>query len=158
MNPLDLKHQHFKYLWFDADFAHFHKLVKDLYDTIRGIERRFQRRESTQVAESVFNYIEKRDMLYYTPQVFHDYIDDDVRICVASKIASNQKGRYIRSFYVQIRGFSLSKDDFAFIKRTYHATTSDGFTVGEFDTLEDAVDVFRWIIKFHLNQKLEMLF
>ena len=57
MNPLELKHSDFKYLYFDSDLREVFRISKELSDVVKLIQNRFIHKETTHIAKSVFNYV-----------------------------------------------------------------------------------------------------
>lgn len=78
--PFFQRHSDFQCVIFDKDLKTLYRLVDTLYRFTSDMKNRFQHKETTLVAKSVFDYALKRDLYLTTPQVFYDFRYHDTRI------------------------------------------------------------------------------
>lgn len=151
MNPLELKHSDFKYLYFDSDLREIFKISKELSDVVKLIQNRFVHKETTHIAKSVFNYVEKKDLLYYQPQLFYDFRFGDIRICIAPSYDSKNR---IHNYYIQFHNYKpdFNNKYFASLLKRYHYGFDGRFYM--FDTLDDAIKQFNEFVLDCINERI----
>lgn len=141
MNPFAIKHSDFKYLFYDSDMKRIHLIAKELFDLVKNMQNRYVHKESTQIAKSVFNYVERKDMLYTNPQCFYDFRFGDSRICIAPEYCRELS---VHHYYLQFHNY---KPDFlhnrylASLLKHYDYCADGRF--GNFVNLSDAIKEFQ---------------
>lgn len=151
MNYFNLKHSDFRYLFYDADMKRLHSLFKELNDLFKNMYNRFEHKESTHIAKSVFDYVEKRDLLYIHPQCFYDFRFGDSRICIASDYS---KDLDVRAYYIQFHNYQpdfLNNRYLASLLKHYHYSSDGRF--GNFTDLDSAIKEFQEFVNDCIAQK-----
>ena len=152
MNPLELKHSDFKYLYFDSDLREVFKISKELADVVKVIQNRFVHKETTHIAKSVFNYVEKKDLLYYQPQLFYDFRFGDIRICIAPDYDAKDR---LHHYYIQFHNYKpdfVHNKYFSSLLKKYHYGFDGRFYM--FDTLDDAIKQFNEFVLDCINERI----
>lgn len=78
-------HSDFKNIFYDTDMSEIRSSVKRLNDVLKNIELRMSRSETLQIAKSVFDYEEQKEMYIHYPHMYYDFRFGDTRICIGRK-------------------------------------------------------------------------
>lgn len=75
-------------LFFDSEFKALMKIISNANDIVKRIYKRFDRRETIQIAPSVARYVELDNEVQRYPHLLYSFTSRNVRICIV-KIKSN---------------------------------------------------------------------
>lgn len=142
--PFHLKHSQFKNIFYDSDFEEIRRSIKSINDVLKTMELRQVRRDTLQVARSIFDYESQKDYYLSYPHLYYDFRFGDSRICVGCKNYHGQK-----EYFVNCAGYNPSARFNSYIGH---------FGYGHSDTLEGVLTLFSDIVRDFILTKLEALF
>lgn len=137
-------HSDFKNIFYDSDFAEIRGLVKKLSDLLKIMEMRIDRRETLQIAKSIFDYESQKEMYFHYPQMYYDFRFGDVRICIGRKKYKNTD-----EYFVNCCGFTPNE--------RFNSTIGH-YGYGCSETLDGVLTLFSDIVNDFLLTSLSALF
>lgn len=138
--PFIHRHSDFDNIFYDSDLKLIRKYVKRLSDLLNSMLLRMERRDTLQVAKSVFDYVSQKEMYFTYPHLYYDCRFGDWRICIGCNRA--HRGHH---YYVSVSGVSVNARFNEYISE---------YGYGDFDSFEKCVDLFAEIVDDILSSKL----
>ena len=121
-------------VYYDYELVQLRKNFLELYKLFKKIEKRAERRQTVQISKSLFDYYDRKTDLKVVPQKYYDFRYGEYRICLF---------RYLNKISVLTVGFRYPDKPFREVPYT-----GSGFLYGEFNTYDQALDLFREIVYY----------
>ena len=127
-------------VFYDSELKQLRASFKSAYDTLKRIEKRAERRQTIQISQSLFDYVERERTKITVPQQFYDFKYADYRICIY---------HYHSKYSVLCVGFEF------FAERWRQCDFyGNGRLYGEFDSFKDCLNLYCYAIDFFINRVL----
>ena len=125
------QHKDFPAIYYDHDLISLSKSFDELYNLFKVIKKRHDRKSTQRISKSVFDFVDRRDRLNQSPEMFYCCQVDCKRICII----------HVKDgFGIQFENWLPDRD---FLKCFYSAYSLNEYCVlVTFKDLDTATDAF----------------
>lgn len=133
-----------KVLVFDFELNNIYKQVKNIYEVLTRSKKRFERRETLNLAKSAVEYIQLQHDKDKYPYVLYDFVCDTVRICIC---------HYKDFYHISIIGWNPSLQF-----GLYRSSTGINSLYGDYEELDEAAQAFLDCVRDYMREVFRELF
>lgn len=124
-------------IYYDSELRELNRYFKEANDILKRISKRAERRQTTQISKSLFDYVDIKKHVFKVPQTLYDFVYDSVRVCIYF-----YRGRYS----VLVVGFEYPSDFRSDAKLFDYAKL-----YGSYKTLDECKPFYLKILFYCLN-------
>ena len=122
-------------VYYDSELKQLKKSFKEIYNVLKEIDKRAERKQTTQISKSLFDYVEQKKQLDKVPQDFFDFRFFFDRVCLY-KIKND--------YTVLCVGFEYPNSNYVF---TYSGV---GQCYGLYHDITDAIFAFMDVVQYYI--------
>lgn len=125
------QHKDFPAIYYDHDLKSLSKSFDELYNLFKVIKKRHDRKSTQRISKSVFDFVDRRDRLNQSPEMFYSCQYDCKRICIL----------HVKDgFGIQFENWLPERD---FLNTFYSSYRLNEYCVlGTFNDLDSAIDSY----------------
>lgn len=128
-------------IFYDSELRELSAQFDSIYKILKNIKKRAERRQSVQISESLFQYVERKRTLNAVPQDFYDFRNGDDRVCIY---------RFRNKYCVLCVGFDVWQ-------APHHKEwNSTGFLLYPSDSISEVLPYFFSCVDYYLQNILQI--